>query len=80
MKVFAASPSYSRAEQIVQDMVRLFGQFTYSGLNSFKFKTLVDLRQFAIELVSRSRKALEADLLNIFKKKKKTIMSIKELS
>jgi len=79
MKVFAASPSYSRAEQIVQDMVRLFGQFTYSGLNSYKFKTLVDLNQFARELVSRSWKALQSDFLSVFKTKKKTIMSIKEL-
>lgn len=80
VKVFASSPSYDRAEQIVQDMVRLFGQFTYSWLNSFKFKPLSDLHQFVRELIERKRNDGKHDLLSMLKKKNDTIMSIKELS
>lgn len=80
IKVFASSPSYSRAEQIVQDMVRLFGQYTYSWLNQFKFKTLKSLEEFSLWLISRTRRDSIQNVNDIIKKQKKTIMSIKELS
>ena len=56
IKIFASSPSYDRANQVIQDMVRLFGQYSYSGLNSFKFKALSQLSSFARSLVNRDLK------------------------
>ncbi|MBP7007878.1 hypothetical protein KBB05_04095 [Patescibacteria group bacterium] len=43
IKVFSSSPNYTRSEETIQDMIRLFGQFNYSGLNGFKFKHLHQL-------------------------------------
>ena len=80
MKVFASSPSYARAEQIVQDMVRLFGQYTYSGLNQFKFKSMKSLWWFAYSLVDRLWNDHFQSIKDLLKKHKKTIMSIKEVS
>ncbi|HNG96957.1 MAG TPA: TraM recognition domain-containing protein, partial [Candidatus Absconditabacterales bacterium] len=76
IKVFSSSPSYQRAEQTVQDMVRLFGQFTYSGLNSFKFKLMTSLSEFTTILTQRLRNVVWSPR----SKPKQTIMSIKELS
>jgi hypothetical protein len=79
IKIFASSPSYDRANQVTQDMVRLFGQYSYSGLNSYKFKPLWQLQTFARSLVNRSLKN-NISWFKTLSKPKGTLMSIKELS
>lgn len=81
IKVFSSSPSYARSEQIVQDMVRLFGQYGYSGLNQFKFKTLKSLALFSFDFIDRVWQDPYQKMKDLLTSKgKKTIMSIKELS
>ena len=79
IKIFASSPNYARSEQTIQDMIRLFGQFSYSGLNAFKYKDFHDLEVFAKVLVARLWWKAKW-LYSYFHPSKKTIMSIKELS
>lgn len=79
IRLFAASPSYQRSELIIQDMIRLFGQYTYSGLNSFKFKWLHNLTDFAKTLVSRTW-SQKYSFAWLFNRKPQTALSIKELS
>jgi len=79
IKVFSSSPNYTRSEETIQDMIRLFGQFNYSGLNGFKFKHLHQLWSFARSLIER-RWWNKKGIMSILSAPKKMIMSIKELS
>lgn len=79
IKVFSSSPNYTRSEETIQDMIRLFGQFNYSGLNGFKFKHLHQLWSFARSLIER-RWWNKKGIMSVFHTPKKMIMSIKELS
>lgn len=80
MRAIATSPEKSRPKKILDDVSRLFNQYNYIGLNTVKFSTAQDLREFARHYVMRLFYSDTTLLDDIWKFNKTTILNIKELS
>ncbi len=80
IKALVTSPDVNRPERIIDDLARSFSQYSYIGLNAFKFKKAKDIQNFAKDFVNRIFWGNGGRLHNILKWKKKMILSIKEVS
>ena len=80
IRALVTSPQPERPKRILDDLARSFSQYSYIGLNSFKFKKAKDIQQFAKEFVLRVFRSHEGLWARMKHWKKKTILNIKELS
>lgn len=80
IRALVTSPDPKRPEKIIEDLARGFSQYSYIGLNAFKFKKSKKIQEFAKEFINRIFYSDNGKLGNINKWSKKTILSIKELS
>ena len=80
IKALVTSPEPNRPDRIIEDLARGFSQYSYIGLNAFKFKKSKNIQNFAKEFINRVFRSDNGTLTNIHKRNKKTIVNIKELS
>ena len=80
IRALVTSPEVQRPEKIIDDLARSFSQYNYIGLNAFKFKKAKDIQQFAKDFINRLFYTNYGSITNIFKRNKKMILGIKELS
>jgi len=80
IRALVTSPDQNRPEKIIDDLARSFSQYNYIGLNAFKFKKAKDIQQFAKDFINRIFYNDYGRISNIFKRNKKMILGIKELS
>jgi len=80
IKAFATSPDPVRPKKIIDDLAKSFFQYSYSGLNSFKFKHTKDILSF-VNCFNQRMFWSEASLWNHMQTfNKRQILNIKELS
>jgi hypothetical protein len=80
IRALATSPDPHRPKKIIDDLAKSFFQYTYTGLNGFKFKHTKDIVTFAKSFVQRLFDS-EDSLWNKFLSfGKYQILNIKELS
>ncbi len=72
IRALVTSPEPSRPEKIIDDLARWFSQYSYIGLNAFKFKKNKNIQNFAKDFINR--------LFISDNRNKKMVISIKELS
>lgn len=80
IRAFATSPDPHRPKKIIDDLAKSFFQYTYTGLNGFKFKHTKDIVSFAKHFTQRlfdNEDSLRNKLLSFGKYQ---ILNIKELS
>lgn len=80
IRAFATSPDPHRPKKIIDDLAKSFFQYTYTGLNGFKFKHTKDIVSFAKSFTQRlfdSEDSLWNKLLSFGRNQ---ILNIKELS
>lgn len=80
IRALVTSPDSKRPERIIEDLARWFSQYSYIGLNTFKFKKSKNIQEFAKDFINRLFRSNEWMLANLNKWNKKMILSIKELS
>ena len=80
IRAFVSSPDSKRPERIIEDLARGFSQYSYIGLNAFKFKKSKNIQTFAKEFINRLFYSDNGKLANLNRRDKKTILSMKELS
>ncbi len=80
IRALVTSPDPKRPERIIEDLARWFSQYSYIGLNTFKFKKSKNIQEFAKDFINRLFRSNEWMLANLNKWNKKMILSIKELS
>ncbi|MCX6822927.1 MAG: DUF87 domain-containing protein [candidate division SR1 bacterium] len=80
IRAIVTSPQADRPKRILEDLARSFSQYSYIGLNTFKFKKAKHIQQFAKEFVSRVFRTDNGRYANLKNWKKQTILNIKELS
>ncbi len=80
IRALVTSPDPKRPERIIEDLARWFSQYSYIGLNALKFKKAKKLQEFAKEFINRVFRSDNGTLRNLYKRNKKMIVSIKELS
>lgn len=80
IRALVTSPDPKRPNRIIEDLARGFSQYSYIGLNAFKFKKSKKIQAFAKEFINRIFYSDNGKLANIQKWGKKTVLSIKELS
>jgi len=80
IRALVTSPDPKRPERIIEDLARWFSQYSYIGLNALKFKKAKRIQEFAKEFINRVFRSDNGTLRNLYKRNKKMIVSIKELS
>ncbi len=80
IRALVTSPDAKRPERVIEDLARWFSQYSYIGLNAFKFKKTKDIQTFAKEFINRVFRSDNGTISNIRKWEKKMILSIKELA
>lgn len=80
IRALVTSPDPKRPERIIEDLARWFSQYSYIGLNAFKFKKTKQIQTFAKEFINRIFYSNSWTINNLNKWDKKMIVSIKELS
>jgi len=80
IRALVTSPEQNRPEKVIEDLARSFSQYSYIGLNAFKFKKAKDMQQFAKDFINRLFRNDNGRLSSILKRNKKMILSIKEVS
>jgi len=80
IRALVTSPDPKRPERIIEDLARWFSQYSYIGLNAFKFKKSKNIQEFAKDFINRLFRSDHGMLSNLREWKRKTIISIKELS
>lgn len=80
IRALVTSPEANRPERIIDDLARWFSQYSYIGLNAFKFKKSKNIQEFAKEFINRLFWSNNGTLANLYKWNKKIILNIKELS
>jgi hypothetical protein len=80
IRALVTSPQADRPRRILEDLARSFSQYSYIGLNTFKFKKAKHIQQFAKEFVSRVFRTDNGRYANLKNWKKQIILNIKELS
>ena len=80
MKALATSPDPVRPRKIIDDLAKSFFQYTYSGLNGFKFKHDKDIATFAEHFTQRLFMSEWSTWQQIKTMEKRQILNIKELS
>jgi len=80
IRALVTSPDQHRPEKIIDDLARSYSQYSYIGLNAFKFKRSKNIQEFAKEFINRIFRNNNGTIKNINKRNKKMILSIKELS
>lgn len=53
IRALVTSPDPNRPERVIEDLSRSFSQYSYIGLNAFKFKKAKDMQQFAKDFINR---------------------------
>ncbi|HCY21843.1 TPA: hypothetical protein DIC40_08630 [Patescibacteria group bacterium] len=80
IRALATSPDPHRPKKIIDDLAKSFFQYTYTGLNGFKFKHTKDIVTFAKSFTQRlfdSEDSLRNQMISFGKHH---ILNIKELS
>lgn len=80
IRALVTSPDPNRPGKVIEDLARSFSQYSYIGLNAFKFKKTKNIHQFAKDFINRLFRSDNGQLSNILKWNKKIILSIKEVS
>ena len=80
IRALVTSPQADRPKKILEDLARSFSQYSYIGLNTFKFKKAKSIQHFAKEFVQRVFWSHEGLYARLKHRKKQTILNIKELS
>jgi hypothetical protein len=80
IRALVTSPQADRPKRIMEDLARSFSQYSYIGMNAFKFKKAKNIQQFAKEFVSRVFWTDNGRYANFKNRQKQTILNIKELS
>lgn len=80
IRALVTSPDPKRPERIIEDLARGFSQYSYIGLNAFKFKKSKKIQEFAKEFINRIFYTNNGKLANLNNWNKRAILSIKELS
>ena len=80
MKALATSPDSVRPKKIIDDLAKSFFQYTYSGLNGFKFKHDKNIATFAEHFTQRLFMSEWSTWQQIKTMEKRQILNIKELS
>ncbi len=80
IRALVTSPDPKRPERIIEDLARWFSQYSYIGLNAFKFKKAKRIQEFAKDFINRLFRSDQWMLANLNRRNKKMIVSIKELS
>ncbi|MCR5412430.1 MAG: ATP-binding protein [Patescibacteria group bacterium] len=80
IRALAVSPEKNNPNKIISDLTRLFNQYNYMGLNSFKFEKTDNLPKFTKDFVMRSLIPNCSILKQMFSKEETNILNIKELS
>lgn len=80
IKALATSPDPSRPKKIITDLAKSFFQYTYTGLNGFKFKASKHPMKFARVFVQKLFFSDHHFLRRLFSLNKHMILNIKELS
>ncbi|HCB51575.1 TPA: hypothetical protein DEP21_03300 [Patescibacteria group bacterium] len=80
IRALATSPDPARPKKIIDDLAKSFFQYTYTGLNGFKFKHTKDITTFAKEFIQRVFLTEDTTWNMIKSLDKKYILNIKELS
>jgi len=80
IRALVTSPEPNRPDRIIEDLSRGFSQYSYIGLNAFKFKKSKNIQEFARDFINRLFRNNHWTITNITKWNKKMIVSIKELS
>ncbi len=80
IRAIAISPSQTRAKRIIDDLAKSFFQYTYIGLNWFKFKSAKNINKFTKLFVKRSFCSENSIFRKVLNFGKKQILNIKELS
>lgn len=80
IRALVTSPDANRPERIIDDLARWFSQYSYIGLNAFKFKKSKNIQWFAKEFINRIFYTDNWMMANLNKREKTTILNIKELS
>jgi len=80
IRALVTSPDPKRPERIIEDLARWFSQYSYIGLNAFKFKKAKQIQEFAKEFINRIFRSNNWSFNNIYKRNKKIILSMKELA
>lgn len=53
IRALVTSPEPNRPERIIEDLARGFSQYSYMGLNTFKFKKSKKIQEFAKDFINR---------------------------
>ncbi|MEI6425927.1 MAG: TraM recognition domain-containing protein [Candidatus Absconditabacteria bacterium] len=80
IKAFATSPDPIRPKKIIDDLAKSFFQYTYSGLNGFKFKHAKNIINFVHYFNQRMFWSDDSTRNHILTISKRQILNIKELS
>jgi hypothetical protein len=80
IRALATSPDSTRPKKIMSDLSRSFHQYTYIGLNSFKYSSASDIKEFTKSFIERNFFSEQGLVKNIMNIDKQMILSIKELS
>ena len=80
IRALAVSPEKNNPNKIISDLTRLFNQYNYMGLNSFKFEKTDNLSKFTKDFVMRSLIPNCSILKQMFSNEETNILNIKELS
>ncbi len=80
IRALVTSPDPKRPERIIEDLARGFSQYSYIGLNALKFKKAKKIQEFAKEFINRVFRSDNGTIRNLYRRNKKMIIGIKELS
>ncbi len=80
IRALATSPDPHRPKKIIDDLAKSFFQYTYTGLNGFKFKHSQNIIKFAKTFTQRSFFSDDWIFSKMINFGKKQILNIKELS
>ncbi|MBQ7074916.1 hypothetical protein IJM86_07940 [bacterium] len=81
IRALAISPEKNNTKKIISDLTRLFNQYNYMGLNSFKFeKEEKKIQDFTKAFIQRSLIPYTSLFKQLFSKEESHILNIKELS
>jgi len=80
IRAFATSPDPHRPKKIIDDLAKSFFQYTYTGLNWFKFKHTKNIIEFAKSFTQRVFDSEESFWKKMLYFWKYQILNIKELS
>lgn len=80
IRALAISPDKNNTKKMISDLTRLFNQYNYMGLNSFKFEKADNIQKFTKDFILRSLNSEKNFFFQLFCNEESQILNIKELS